>query len=156
MTGIDNCGPLYVKDIYGSANNRDNKVWVTLYTCVSSRVVLLDLVPSTSAASFMQSIGRMIARRSCTNNIISDNGSNFISCETQNYVANLGLKWHVNFTLDPWYGGFFERLVRSCKNLLKKGLRNSRLTFEELKTILLEVEMIVNNRSLTYTLLNLK
>ena len=38
----------------------------------------------------------------------------------------------------------------SVKKLLKKDLRNYKITFEELQAILLEVELIINNRLLTH------
>ena len=59
----------------------------------------------------------------------------------------LGVNWVTNMPLSPWYGGFFERLVRSTKELLRKGCR---LNYEELQTVLLETEGILNNRSLTH------
>ena len=50
----------------------------------------------------------------------------------------------------PWHGGFFERLVKSTKELLRTQLRNLRLNYEELQTILFEVELILNYRPITY------
>ena len=46
--------------------------------------------------------------------------------------------------------GIFERLMRSGKELLEKDLQNYKITFDELQTILLEVELIINNRPLTH------
>ena len=44
----------------------------------------------------------------------------------------------------------FERMVRSTKRCLKKAVGNRKLTYEELLTILNEVEAVINNRPLTY------
>ena len=82
--------------------------------------------------------------------MISDNGKNFVSSDTQNHIANSGIEWHFNLPLAPWHGGFFERLVRSVKELLRKELDKSKLNYEQLATVLLEVEFILNNRPLTY------
>ena len=49
-TGIDNFGPLFVKNIFGSEIEL-KKVWVTLYICAATRGVVFDVVPSISAIS---------------------------------------------------------------------------------------------------------
>jgi len=36
----------------------------------------------------------------------------------------------------PWWGGFWERLVRSVKRSLKKTMGKSKISYEELCTIL--------------------
>ena len=126
------------------------KAWVTLYTCATSRAITLDVVPRPNSDCFIRSFHRFIARRGCPTHTISDNAKNFVAEETQTFIANKGVEWHLNLPLAPWYGGFFERLVRSTKELLKKELVNSRYTYEEIQTILYEIEAILNNRPLTY------
>ena len=40
----------------------------------------------------------------------------------------------------PWWGRFYERLVRAVKVSLKKILGKSMLGYEELETVLLKIE----------------
>ena len=54
-TGVDNFGPLFVKSMFSSDISTMHKVWVTLYTCTSSRALLLDLVPSKRSSDFIKS-----------------------------------------------------------------------------------------------------
>ena len=44
----------------------------------------------------------------------------------------------------------FERLVKSVKYLLIKDLMGSRLSYEEMQTMLFECDAILNNRPFTY------
>ena len=50
----------------------------------------------------------------------------------------------------PWWGGIFERLVRSTKRCLRKVSGQAKLTYEEVFTVLAEVELVLNSRPLTY------
>ena len=82
--------------------------------------------------------------------MISDNAKTFRGTELKKYNAKNGISWRFNLSKSPWWGGMFERLVRSVKRCLIKEIGNSKLTFEELMTLLVEIEMMLNNRPLTY------
>ena len=118
--------------------------------CASTRAILLDLVPQIDARCLIRSFNRFISRRGCPDHMISDNGKNFVSIESQTHAAILGIQWHCNLPLDPWHGGFFECLVCSVKELLRKDLEKKKLNYEQLTTVLFEIEAILNNRPLTY------
>jgi len=47
-------------------------------------------------------------------------------------------------------GGWWERLIRLLKRLLKKTLGRASLTCEELETVLCDCEAVINSRTLTY------
>ncbi|GFV74270.1 integrase catalytic domain-containing protein [Trichonephila clavipes] len=49
-----------------------------------------------------------------------------------------------------WWGGFWERIVNTLKELLRRTLGKAIFTFEELTTNLCECEKVVNSRPLTY------
>ncbi|GFU29127.1 integrase catalytic domain-containing protein [Trichonephila clavipes] len=65
-------------------------------------------------------------------------------------TADKGIHWKFIVERVPWWGGFYERLVKTKKDPLRKILGRALLTFEELSVILSEVEVIVNHRPLTY------
>jgi len=60
------------------------------------------------------------------------------------------MKWTFNLERAPWWDGIFERLVGSVKRCLKKTIGGATLTYEELLTVIVEVEMILNCRPLSY------
>ena len=152
-TGIDNFDPLFVKIIFAKDISTLFKVWVYLYTCAGTRGVILDAVPHIDSTSLIKSYRRLVSRRGCPSVTISDNSRNFVSNETVEFVNGLGVNWRFNMLLAPWHGGFFERYVRSTKTLLRKTLQTAKLTCEELQTALYEVEQIINNRPITYTII---
>ena len=157
-TGVDFAGPLYVK---ATSKSKSTKVWICLYTCCTVRAVHLDLVPDLTTSSFLRSLKRFAARRGLPRRIVSDNGKTFKAAakaiqvivksrEVQEHLTGLGVEWKFNVERAPWWGGIFERMVRSTKRCLKKTIGRARLTYDELLTSLIEVEMVINSRPLTY------
>ena len=74
----------------------------------------------------------------------------FNDVEVQEHFSTQRIKWTFNLERAPWWGGFFERLVKSAKRCLKKVVGRSALTYDELVTLVVEVEAVLNSRPLTY------
>ena len=90
-TEIDYFGWLYCKDIYWRKNLDDCdlfKCYVVLYTCESTRSVLLELVPDASSKYFVYSLRRFLSRRGCPGNIVIDNGTNYLLFGWKLYQEN--------------------------------------------------------------------
>ena len=150
-TGVDYLGPALVRQVYDH-DNVMHKVWIVLYTCAVTRAVHLDLVPDSSASTFLRSLKRFIGRRGVPNLMISDNATCFKNEEVRlnEELLRLRVKWQFIAEASPWWGGFWERLVQTVKRSLRKVLFRASVTYEELQTTIVEVEGIVNSRPLTY------
>ncbi|GFS32225.1 uncharacterized protein TNIN_168651 [Trichonephila inaurata madagascariensis] len=68
----------------------------------------------------------------------------------QNFIAKERIIWENAIERSPWWGGFYELLVRSVKESLHKILGKALLSFEEMTTILTEIEAVLNLRPLSY------
>ena len=160
--GLDFAGPLYVETKNSEGETRESqKVYVCLFTCASTRAVHLELTRSLSVESFLLAFRRFTSRRGLPATITSDNAKTFRSSsrdirniaraeEVWRFLANKQITWTFIIERAPWWGGFWERLVRSIKKPLKKIVGRSTLSFDELRTILVEIEGVVNSRLLTY------
>ena len=129
--GVDFAGPIYVPDIY-SDKPGTHKAYIALFTCATSRGLHLELTSDLTASSFLRAFSRFKARRGNPKIVISDNGKTFTDAKVKAYCLRENITWKFNVEAAPWWGGFFERLLRSVKLCLKKSLRNVQLTFEEL------------------------
>lgn len=136
------------------------KAWIVIYTCAVYRAVHLELVSSISTDSFIQSFRRFIARRGRPSSMWCDKGTNFVGAKNQlmkldwekiyKAAAELKIEWNLNPPKAPWWGGWWERMIGIMKDLLKRTLGNAFLHYEEMLTILCDVESIMNDRPLTY------
>ena len=59
------------------------------------------------------------------------------------------LKWHFIPPSAPHMGGLWEAAVKSFKHHFKRSVENSKLTFEELCTLLCRIEACLNSRPLS-------
>ena len=158
--GVDYMGPLYIKE-----NNVSTKIWICLFSCLVTRAVHLELVQDMSTRTFILCLRRFIAMRGAPIEIISDNAKQFkLTSETlpliwkktihnddvQNYVSEEGITWIFNVELAPWMGGFYERMVGIVKRALRKTIGKRLLMFDQMQTVVKEVEAVVNKRPLVY------
>ena len=60
------------------------------------------------------------------------------------------IKWKFILSIAPRWGGQFKRMVGLVKQSLFKAKGRANLTKKELKEILLDIEIVLNNRPLIY------
>ena len=116
------------------------------------RAVHVELVDSLSVNDFLLGFIRFVCRRSLPTCIISDNAKTFVSAK-EKLTAHYGSscpKWKFSAPLSPWWGAFWERMVRSVKSLLRKTVGNKLISRCELETTLHEVEACINSRPITF------
>ena len=113
-----------------------------------------------STECFLQAMRRFIARRGRISVCYSDNGSNFVG--SRNLLKGIDwdkvrqdsncskIIWKLIPPSAPWWGGWWERIIRILKDLLRKILGKASVNFEELSTIMCDCESFINSRPLTY------
>ncbi|UYV67831.1 hypothetical protein LAZ67_5002175 [Cordylochernes scorpioides] len=152
ILGVDLAGPLYLKN--------KTKACIVLFTCAVFRAIHLELVTSLSTEAFIQALRRFIARRGRPTVIYSDNGTNFVGANNALKALNWKkivldqnlhkISWKFIPPTAAWWGGWWERLIRSIKDLLVRILGHSSVYYEEMSTILCDAEATINSRPLTY------
>ena len=156
-TGVDFAGPLHV---HPYSLTESNKVWICLFTCLVTRAVHFDVVTDLTAVTFIRCLKRF-AGRSLPRMFLSNNGKTFKPAATfvknvfqdttvKEHLAGQGSEWKFNLEKAPWWGGAFERLIKSTKRCLRKMTGRSRLSLDELQTLLVEVESILNSRPILH------
>ena len=146
--GLDHMGPIWVYDIF---NKKDaHKAYVALFTCCTTRMIHLELQPSLDAATTIRSLKRTFSRVGYPKRVISDNHKTFRSTELRQFAQNNSIDWKYILELSPHWGGFYERLNGLVKTALRKNLWKSKLNYEQIDTILIEIEGVLNARPLCY------
>ena len=157
-TGVDCFGPFVVK-----VGRRTEKRWGIIFKCLTVRAVHLDVLTSIDTDSFLMALRRFIARRGTPAELYSDQGTNFkggerelseafaaMSADLQLLLAPQKIHFHFNPPAAPHFGGVWEREIRSVKTALYTTVGAQPLQEEVLRTVLIEVEGILNSKPLGY------
>ena len=157
-TCLDMLGPIHVKTL---ESKTPHKAYVAIFTCCVTRAVKLEIVTSLTAESFILALRRFISRVNQPKLIISDNARSIkrtaselkaiLNPETiRKFTITNQIDWRFNIPLAPHMVGMIERLVRSTKNALRTVMTRALLTYEEVHTLISEVEHCLNSRPLTF------
>ena len=163
-TGVDFTGHIYVKANKGRGI-KTTKGYVAVFVCMVTKAVHLELVSDLTTSALLAAVRRMSARRGTPQHMYSDNGRNFVGANNvlqkeyqellhsfnDEFIAeltNMEIKWHFNAPAWPSAGGLWEAAVKSFKHHFKRVIGEQKLTFEELTTLLTQIEACLNSRPL--------
>lgn len=159
--GVDYAGPILSASRQGRGC-RLVKVYIVIFVCFTTKAIHLELVGDLTSNNYLQALRRFMSRRGKPLNIYSDNGTSFVgavneistflksNCDSlSESVAHDGIKFHFIPAYAPHFGGLWEAGVKSTKFHLVRVLGNCHLTYEELNSVLVQIEGILNSRPLT-------
>ncbi|XP_046961242.1 uncharacterized protein LOC124530918 [Vanessa cardui] len=161
--GMDFAGPIQVK------NSRVRKAivskgYVCIYVCFVTKAIHLELTSDLSTDAFLASFKRFISRRGLPSDVFCDNGGCFRGARNQlaelyklnssaahqtlvqAYAAKEGIQFHFTPSYAPVFAGLAEAAVKSMKYHLKRIVLDAALTYEQLHTVLCQIEAVLNSR----------
>ena len=142
------------------------KGYVSVFVSLSVRAVHLELVSDLTTESFLAALRRFIGRRGKPILLWSDNGTNFVGAshemdalfkflndlKTQRQVSEFcstrSIQWKFIPERSPHFGRLWEAAVKGFKFHFRRIVGEVKLNFEELDTVLTQIEACLNSRPL--------
>ncbi|XP_063993399.1 uncharacterized protein LOC135171041 [Diachasmimorpha longicaudata] len=165
-TGIDYCGPFLIKE-RRHRNLKKIKIWICIFVCFTTKAVHIELVNDLTSEEFLATLSRFISRHPSCRTLHSDNATTFVGANRElqelyallnterhdefinRHLAEQGIEWKFIPPVAPHCGGLWEAAVKSCKQHMKKVIGNELLTYQQLNTLCVKIEGILNSRPLT-------
>ena len=163
--GVDYAGPIYVK--HGPVRRPIIvKAYVSVFMSLSVKAVHLELVSDLTTEAFVACLRRFISRRGKPTVIWSDHGTNFVGAARElrelveffneqkteklisEFCSTQGIQWKFIPERSPHFGGLWEAAVKSMKLHMRRIVGDVKLTFEEMTTVLSQIEACLNSRPL--------
>ena len=164
--GVDYAGPVLIK--YGHVRKPTIvKSYICVFVSLTVKAVHIELVSDLTTEAFLACLRRFISRRGCPSLLWSDHGTNFVGAAREmkdlfkllrngrtqdtitNFLSSRNIEWKFIPPRAPHFGGLWEAAVKSTKTHLKRIVGSVKLTFEELTTVLTQIEACLNSRPLT-------
>ncbi|CAH2093449.1 unnamed protein product [Euphydryas editha] len=163
--GIDFAGPVQVKN---SRVRRAviSKGYICVYVCFSTKAIHLELASDLTTETFLACFKRFISRRGMPSDVYCDNAATFRCAQSQleelfklnnsqdhrkqvcNFASQNCIKFHFTPSYSPVFAGLVEAGVKSIKYHLRRVIQKGLFTYEQLNTILNQIEAVVNSRPL--------
>ncbi|XP_045130685.1 uncharacterized protein LOC123515866 [Portunus trituberculatus] len=143
-TGTDCFGPFIVKRGQTRA-----KRWGCLFTCLTSRAIHLEVLPSLDADSFINTLSRFSSCRGTPRRLRSDNGTNLVGAHRElreaknnwndskrirDTILQRQIEWEFIPPAAPHMGGVWECQIRTVKKVFLAVVGNQILDDERLST----------------------
>ena len=155
------CRPILLRTSKGRGQHA-YKGYIALFVCLASKAVHLEVVSDGTTDAFLATLRRFICRRDRCSQILNDCGTAFewadrelrallqasTSSQLLDPVASEGIEWTFNPPVAPHFGGIWEAAVKSVKHHLQRVIGEHKLTYEEMATLLTEIEACLNSRPL--------
>ncbi|KMQ86875.1 hypothetical protein RF55_14025 [Lasius niger] len=166
ICGVDYGGPLYIRE--GRRRNAKTvKAYIAIFVCFSTKAVHIELVSDMSSETFINALKRFMARRGKVSHIYSDNDTNFVGASKElqklynlfkdeqhklhlkKFLSEDNITWHFIPPNAPNFGGLWEAAIKSTKTHLRRITGQISLNYEEMYTLLAQIEAILNSRPTT-------
>lgn len=124
----------------------------------------MEIVSDLTTWAFIGALNRFMGPRGHCQKLYCDNATNFVGAK--NFLEDLrngihsdeakqkilavcsssGIEFNFIPPRAPHFGGLWEAAVKSAKTLMQKTLISASLTYEEMETVVVEAEAILNSR----------
>lgn len=164
--GVDFGGPFLIRE-HKRRNAKLIKAYICIFVCFAIKAVHIELVADLTTESFLGAFKRFIARRGKVSCVYSDNGTNFIGAarelnelyeffmkeQTQSklneFFVEHRIEWRTIPPNAPHFGGIWEAAIKSAKYHMKRIIGDAALNYDEMSTLLAEIEAILNSRPIS-------
>ena len=136
------------------------KPYLCLFSFLTSHAVYLEIL---FTDPFLNIFYKITNGRSVPLEMMSCNGTNFVGADREimelvktqetkkinRSRTEKGIRWHISPPRGPHFGGAHKSLTKSSKKAVKAILSNADITVEDLVTVFMGVESLLNSRPLT-------
>ena len=160
-------------DLFGPYEIRDDcvkkgpriykKVYGVIFACASTRAIQLDIAVDYSTEAVLHCVRRLLGLRGEVRMIISDPGTQLLGAsrelakwrrgwdmeQLRRFGAERGLEWESIMANSQHQNGVTEilvKLVKGVKKSLLHALGDTKLSLNEMNTLMVEISNLVNER----------
>lgn len=161
--GVNYAGPVHLRTSKGRGH-KSTKAYIAVFVCFATKAVHLEAVSDYTTEAFLAAYKRFTSRRGLCRTISSHCGTNFVGADAKlralfassssgglkvaQILTTDGVEWKFNPPTAPHLGGLWVATVKSVKHHLRRVIGETTFTFEEMATLLAQIEACLNSRPL--------